>query len=147
MSGVLAIGDSYEDLVKAIGESVFIHFEPHEPEHPWTVGLTHTPLIHEHWPSMMEGLAYLVKHKDKFPEWRAEIEKVEGRSPGETLKVVMETKGLTTTMVLAGARHLTLGRLQAILDGVGKITPEVATDLAVSTGIPSWAWINMEDRS
>lgn len=61
-----------EELIKEIGESVYIHFEPRETDHPWTVGLTHTPLIHEHWPDPMDGLEWLANHRNRFEEWRSE---------------------------------------------------------------------------
>jgi len=67
----------FDELIVEIGESVFIYYEPHEPEHPWTVGLTHEPMIHEHWESVVDGLNYLVKHKDRFDEWRETIKREE----------------------------------------------------------------------
>lgn len=63
-----------EKLIAAIGESVFVYVEPRNEEHEWTVGLTHTPLIHEHWPSLRDGLVWLRDNRDNFERWRGEID-------------------------------------------------------------------------
>ena len=63
-----------EDLIKAIGESVFIHYSEMPDDHPWTVGLTNTPMIHEHWEHLMDGLEWLHENKANFSDWREKIE-------------------------------------------------------------------------
>lgn len=65
---------TYEELIAQIGEPVAIFHDPrNEAEHAWTVGLERVPMIHEHFPSLGDGLRWLLENKPRFPEWEEQI--------------------------------------------------------------------------
>lgn len=49
----------YSRAMNRIGEPVTIHFEPRNEGQEWTVSLASDPMLHEHFPSLGEGLNWL----------------------------------------------------------------------------------------
>lgn len=61
------------ELIEKIGEPVTIHYEPRNEDMSWTVSLERVPMIHDHFPSLRDGLTWMAEHRDKFPEWEKQI--------------------------------------------------------------------------
>lgn len=71
------------------------------------------------------------------PDWRV--------PPGETLREVMESMSMTSGR-LATDSGLSLGTIQALLDGTADLTPDVALRLEWATGIKALFWTNLESH-
>lgn len=63
--------------------------------------------------------------------------------PGETLKEVLEDRGISTTD-FAEAAGLTADAVEAILEGSREITEEIAEEFEETIGVPASFWVNLQ---
>lgn len=66
--------------------------------------------------------------------------------PGETLLEIMGERGMSASVMARSCIRLSVEQVVGIIDGSVPITPEIAGDLAVGTGVSARMWLQLERR-